>query len=275
MNEKYQALLNDLKHRGKLAVAFSAGVDSTFLLHAAVEALGKENVLAITGRLVSFPEREAKEAETYYRERGIRHLTIELDQFAIDGFDKNPVDRCYRCKKALFTAFIEAARDADFPALAEGTNADDPSGYRPGLKALAELKVLSPLKDAGLTKDEIRALSRETGLSTANKPSLPCLATRFPYGEKITPEKIRMVDEGERYLLSLGFRQVRVRCHGDLARIEVERDEIPRLSERRVEVTKRLRELGFLYVTIDLAGFRSGSMDEKIADGGRRTADSH
>ncbi|MBP5288659.1 MAG: ATP-dependent sacrificial sulfur transferase LarE [Clostridia bacterium] len=268
IREKYQNLLTGLKARSKVAVAFSAGVDSTLLLHAACEALGTENVLAITGKLAAFPDREGREAEDFCRERGIRHITVTLNQFTVPGFEDNPLDRCYRCKKALFTAFLATAKEAGFSLLIEGTNGDDPKGYRPGIRALAELGVQSPLKEAALTKDEIRSLSRELGLPTAAKPSLPCLATRFPYGERITPEKIRMADEGERLLLSLGFRDVRVRCHEKTARIEVDRDEISRLAspEIRETVTKALRELGFQYVTLDLNGFRSGSWDEGLAD---------
>ena len=265
--EKYDKLLAELKTYGRVAVAFSAGVDSTLLLHAALDALGRENVLAITGRLVAFPDREGREAAAFCLERGVRHAVTAFDQFAVEGFRNNPPDRCYRCKKALFTEFLKTAEKEGFSVLAEGTNGDDPKEYRPGMRALFELGIKSPLRDAGLSKAEIRGLSREFGLPTATKPSLPCLATRFPYGEFLSAEKIAAVDEGERFLLSLGFSRVRVRCHGDIARIEVEKDMLETIAgAAREEIIRRFRALGFLYVTVDLEGFQSGSMDKRITE---------
>ena len=265
LQEKRAALLSSLRRLGRAAVAFSAGVDSTFLLAMAKEALG-ENVLAVTGRLVSFPEREGGEAEEFCRERGIEHVVVEIDQLAIEGFAENPPERCYLCKRALFTQFLAAARERGFPIVAEGTNADDTNDYRPGLRAIAELGVRSPLREAGLAKEEIRALSREMGLPTWDKPSLACLATRFPYGETITAEKIASVDEAEQLLRARGFSQVRVRAHGNLARIEVGREQVPRLAgaEMAEEISRLLHARGFLYVAADLDGYCTGSMNKTI-----------
>ncbi len=264
-NEKWDALIACLRKMERAAVAFSAGVDSTFLLKAAHVALGK-NVTAITGRSVSFPERECREAAASCREIGVEHVIVEVDQMAIPGFRDNPPDRCYLCKKALFTQFLAAAREKGFETVAEGTNADDTNDYRPGLRAIAELGVKSPLKEAGLTKEDIRALSREMNLPTWDKPSLACLATRFPYGETITAEKIAAVDDAEQLLRARGFSQVRVRAHGNLARIEVGREQVPLLTDAAVseEISRLLHARGFLYVAADLDGYATGSMNKMI-----------
>ncbi len=262
-NEKWDALIACLRKMERAAVAFSAGVDSTFLLKAAHVALGK-NVTAITGRSVSFPERECREAAAFCREIGVEHVIVEVDQMAIPGFRDNPPDRCYLCKKELFSAFLTAARERGIGIVAEGSNADDVGDYRPGLRAIAELGIQSPLKDVGLTKDEIRALSRELGLPTWDKPSMACLATRFPYGERITPEKLAAVDAAEQFLRDGGFRQVRVRAHGDIARIEIDRGQFGMLTERSAEIERTRRALGFSYVALDLGGYRTGSMNETL-----------
>ena len=265
LHEKYSRLLAALRGCGRLAVAFSGGVDSAFLLRAAGAALG-ENVLALTGRFLSFPESEAQAAASLCRALGVRQLIVETDQTAIPAFVENRQDRCYHCKKALFSAFLNAAAEEGFPLLADGTNADDAGGYRPGMKALSELGVISPLKAAGLTKNEIRALSRELGLPTWDKPSLACLATRFPYGETLTKEKLLAADRAETLLRSLGLKQVRVRVHGNIARIETDPAAFPLLltDETRALLTDSLRALGFLYVTLDLGGYQSGSMDRVL-----------
>ena len=264
-NEKWDKLIISLKSLGRVAVAFSAGVDSTFLLRAAHEALG-ENVIAVTGRSLAFPETEGREAAAFCRELGVEQITVEFDQMAIPGFEDNPPDRCYLCKKALFSAFIDAAKKMGFSCVAEGSNADDVGDYRPGLRAIAELGVKSPLKDAGFTKREIRELSEELGLPTWNKPSMACLATRFPYGERITKEKLAAVDAGEQMLRKAGFRQVRVRSHGNIARIEIECGQFQKLLEMSGEIDRAFHELGFLYVTMDLAGYRMGSMNKELTE---------
>ena len=261
-DEKYKKLLDELKSYGKLAVAFSAGVDSTFLLWAAKEALG-ENVIAITGRLVSFPESESAQADEFCKKNGITHINADIDQMAIKGFKDNPADRCYICKKALFKTFLNEAGKHGFSILAEGSNADDVNDYRPGLRALSELGIKSPLKNNGFSKSEIRELSKRSGLPTWKKPSLACLATRFPYGESLDEEKIKMVGEAEKYLTGLGFEQVRVRYHQNIARIEINKEQFEKILTPEISgsIDGKLKELGFSYVALDLAGYRTGSMN--------------
>lgn len=264
LQNKYENLKQSLAGLGKVAVAYSAGVDSTLLLQAAVDALGKENVLAVTAKLVSFPEREFEEAFDFCKENRIAHEIVEADQLSVPGFQMNPPDRCYLCKKHLFTGMMNRAAELGFTEVAEGSNLDDLSDYRPGMKAIAELGVHSPLREAGLYKADIRALSRELGLPTWSKPSLACLATRFPYGEELTADKIRMVDDAEGFLFDRGFHQVRVRYHGNLASVEVGADELPKLLEPETlaAVETRLKEIGFRTVTADPRGYRTGSMNE-------------
>ena len=265
LHEKYGKLITDLKKAGRVAVAYSAGVDSTFLLKTAYNALGG-NVLAITGRAVSFPAREITQSAEFCRLLGVEQVFADVDQLLIDGFCENPADRCYLCKKALFSAFREAAEAKGFSYIADGSNADDDNDYRPGMKALQELGIVSPLKDAGLTKADIRILSRELDLPTWDRPSFACLATRFPYGEKITEEKLHKVNEAEELMLELGFRQVRVRMHGNIARIEISPDQFGMIiaPDIRESVIRQFKELGFIYVTLDLGGYMTGSMNLEI-----------
>ena len=265
LHQKRAALAADLRQLGRAAVAFSAGVDSTFLLAVARETLG-DNVIAVTGRSVSFPEREQTEAADFCKSLGVEQVIDTVDQMSIPGFRGNPPDRCYLCKKTLFSAFLEAAGKRGFEYLAEGSNVDDLRDYRPGMRAIRELGIRSPLKDAGLTKDEIRILSREMGLPTWDKPAFACLATRIPYGDEITPEKLRMIEKGEGLLFDLGFRQVRVRIHGTIARIEVDRNRFDKFLENGTAETvdRFFRELGFQYVTLDLGGYQMGSMNKTL-----------
>lgn len=266
LEQKYEQLKNRIASAEKAAVAFSGGVDSVFLLYAAKEALG-DQIMALTVSLHAVPRRELKEAEDFCRQHGIRHRVETADEFAIEGFADNPPNRCYLCKKTLFRKMLEAAEEEGFETLMEGSNLDDQGDYRPGLRALQELKIQSPLKEAGFTKAEIREMSRRLGLPTWAKPSMACLASRFVYGERITPEKMEMVEQAEEFLTELGFVQRRVRMHGNLARIELMFDQIPAMMEqgRYEQVQKRLRELGFSYVTLDLKGFESGSMNRNLA----------
>ncbi len=265
LDGKQDCLRNHLKSLGSVAVAFSGGVDSTFLLKTAHDVLG-DNVLAVTARSCSFPERELREAKAFCAENGIRHLVCESEVLEIEGFSKNPPDRCYLCKSELFSKIWEIARHKGIPHVAEGSNLDDNGDYRPGLIAVREQNVLSPLRHAGLSKADIRILSRKLGLPTWDKASFACLSSRFVYGESITEEKLVMVDKAEQFLLDRGFHQVRVRIHQRIARIEVEPEEFPRFLENGLaaETSRTLKELGFSYVTLDLAGYRTGSMNDSL-----------
>ncbi|MCR5775152.1 MAG: ATP-dependent sacrificial sulfur transferase LarE [Lachnospiraceae bacterium] len=262
---KYDALKERLRLLGKAAVAFSGGVDSTFLLYAAHEALG-ENVMAVTAKSCLFPEKETSEAEDYCSELGIKHLILPVDILSDEDIADNPANRCYLCKKKIFGAFLDIARQEGFSSLVEGSNLDDDNDYRPGRQAVRELGVLSPLKDAGLSKAGIRELSEAFGLPTADKPSFACLASRLPYGEKINEKKLKMIDSAEQYLRSLGFGQLRVRMHGDSARIELIPEDFDRFMQNdlRLMVHDRLKHLGFSYISLDLMGYRTGSMNETL-----------
>ena len=259
---KYEALLDDLRQKDGLAIAFSGGVDSTLLLMAAKEALG-DNVIAVTAGCESVSEHDLAQAEQFCRDEGIEQKVVSIEQLAISGFAENSPDRCYICKKAIFRSIIALAEGCGFGNVAEGTNTDDENDYRPGARAISELGVLSPLKDAGLSKAEIREISRALGLPTWNKPATPCLATRIPTGERITAEKLRMIDLSEQFLSGLGFHQIRVRMHGDdLARVEVAPEEFGMLIENRQAVSDRLKAIGFRYVSMDLTGYRMGNMNK-------------
>lgn len=263
--QKLEDLRNYVKQLNSAAVAFSGGVDSSFLLKVAADVLG-ENAIAVTAILPSFPRREFTEAASFCQEHGIRHLLCEVQQLAIEGFVQNPKDRCYHCKKEIFRQIQTIADENKMEHILEGSNTDDDGDYRPGMLAVAELGIISPLKVCGLSKTDIRMLSKYLGLSTWEKPPFACLASRFAYGERITEEKLSMVDGAEQLLFDLGFRQFRVRVHGKLARIEVEPEEFARMiqQEVRVEITEKFREYGFTYVALDLAGYRTGSMNEEL-----------
>ena len=257
--EKYTKLLEILQGMGRIVVAFSGGVDSTFLTYAAKEAVGA-NALAVTSPSGVVPERDLR----------------DVDELAVPGFAENPPDRCYICKKTLFTKLLEVAKDKK-AVLCEGSNMDDLGDYRPGLRALKELAVRSPLQEAGLTKAEIRLLSQKFGLPTWSKPASACLASRFAYGERITATKMAAVDKAEQLLFDLGFTQYRVRAHGDekkglLARIEVLPEDLAKAlqPECRQEIITKFKGLGFAYVTLDLLGYRTGSMNEVLPDASRK-----
>lgn len=265
LQEKYNVLKEYIKSLESVAVAFSSGVDSTFLLKVAHDVLG-EKAIAVTARSCSFPERELREAIAFAEANGIAHLIVDSEELEIEGFSENPVNRCYLCKHELFSKMKDIAEKHGFKEVVEGSNMDDLGDYRPGLTAIQELDVKSPLRHAELTKDDIRELSRELGLPTWEKQSFACLSSRFPYGQSITPEKLKMVDEAEQLLLDLGFRQVRVRHHDTLARIEIHEDQFSMIMEKEVRdrIHRRFREVGFTYVSLDLAGYRTGSMNETL-----------
>lgn len=265
LKEKYEDLKKYLQGFDSLAIAFSGGVDSTFLLAAAKEALG-EKVIAVTLLSGFVPKNEVQEAARFATALGVRHEFIQVEELSIPGVAENPPNRCYLCKKALFTQIKALTEKIAIQQVADGSNLDDEGDYRPGMQALAELGIISPLRIAQLTKEEIRALSQMLNLPTWDKPSFACLASRIPYGEPITQEKLAMIEKAELFLMTLGFKQLRVRCHGNLARIEVPENEIPLFlnSAIRGKIAVAFSGIGFAYTAIDIEGYRTGSLNEVL-----------
>ena len=262
---KFDILCETINEFDSIAVAFSGGVDSTLLLKVAHDVLG-DDVLAVTGKSPSIPRREIEEASAFCNREHIRHSIVATHEFDIDGFDHNPPDRCYHCKRELMSRIRVEAMAHDIWTIAEGSNLDDEGDYRPGSRAVREMDVISPLRAAGLTKEDVRTLARHLGLDVWNKPAYACLNTRFAYGDTITVERLSMVDAAESYIMGLGFRSVRVRMQDNTARIEVPEEDIERLTapDSRRAVAGKLREIGFSYVSVDLQGYRTGSMNETL-----------
>ncbi|NWG01362.1 MAG: ATP-dependent sacrificial sulfur transferase LarE [Syntrophaceae bacterium] len=266
LKNKVGRLKEILQAMGKVLVAFSGGVDSTLLLKVAQEVLGEQNLIAVTALSPLYPERELRKAKDLADTLRVRHRLIESNELEVPGFSKNPLDRCYYCKNKLFRELLDIGREEGISFVVEGSTLDDDQDYRPGRIAIQELGIRSPLKEALFSKAEVRELSKQLGLDTWDKPSFACLASRFPYGEEITEKGLRMVDQAEDFLFGLGFKQVRVRHYGNLARIEVLTEEMNRLmnGSLREKVVNHLRKIGYTYVTLDLQGFRSGSMNEVL-----------
>lgn len=261
---KAEQLTQILRRMGSALVAFSGGVDSSLLVHFAYQALGTRCAAATLHSQVHPPE-ELKEAQQIATALGVRHFVRESDELADPDFVANRADRCYVCKKRIFAQLLALAQESGYAYVLDGSNADDEADFRPGALAARELGVRSPLQEVGLTKAEIRQLAAQVGLPNSQRPSSACLASRFPYGERITAEKLLQVAEAEKELRALGLRQLRVRYHGQLARIEVPVPDMARVMANKDDVVEKLRSLGFTYVTLDLSGFRTGSMNEALS----------
>lgn len=265
---RLKAILAEL---GSALVAYSGGVDSTLLLRVARDVLG-DRVVAATASSQTYPAAEIRLADELARQMGVRQLHLETDELADQRFVSNPPERCYYCKAELFAKLSDLARANGLACVVDGANADDSNDFRPGARAAREFGVRSPLREAGLTKDDIRALARSYGLPNWDKPSLACLASRFPYGARITEDKLQQVDAAESFLRELGIRQLRVRHHGEIARIEVADEDMPRVLERRREIAAKLKSLGFAYAALDLLGYRTGSLNETLSAEVKRAA---
>lgn len=263
MEEKYQKLKEILAQMGRVVLAFSGGVDSTFLLRVAQEVLGYQ-VLAVTVFSEVISQEEKEGVEEIALELEAKLVILETSLLGQEEFLHNPPDRCYHCKKRIFTLLQDFAQEEGITWIIDGSNADDLADYRPGQKALKEMGIRSPLLEVGLTKEEIRLLSKKLDLPTWNKPALACLASRIPYGSPITQEKLKEVEKGETFLHGLGLGQLRVRHHGEMVRLEVLPEEIAMVLEKKEKIISFFKKLGFLYVTLDLVGYRTGSLNEGL-----------
>ncbi len=262
LDEKYARLVDILRECGSVCIGYSGGVDSVFLAKVAVDVLGRENVLAVTGRSASYPAVQLEMALDCVRRFGIPHLEIETDEMSDPNYIANPTNRCYFCKTELWSKLTALAATRGLAVVLDGSNADDVGDHRPGMRAAQELGVRSPLLEAGLTKAEIRELSRRLGLPTWDRPASPCLSSRLPYGLAVTPERLRQVEAAEEAMRRRGFREFRVRHHGDAARIEVSAPELARAVEQADGLARDLRDAGFERVLLDVEGYRRGALNE-------------
>ncbi len=266
--KRYEKLRTILNEMGSVVIGFSGGVDSTFLSYTAHDVLG-DKALAVTAVSPTLPESEEQDARDMAADIGIRHLVVHSTEFSDPEFVKNPKNRCYICKKIRFTALVDLAKQEGYHWVVDGGNIDDLGDFRPGMKALEEMAdaVRSPMIEAGITKADIRALSRELGLRTWDKQSAACLASRIPYGVELTPQRLSMIDKAEQYIAPYIKGSLRVRYHGDVARIEVGEEEIPAILAHRKDIVQALRQCGFTYVSLDLGGYEMGSLNEVIETG--------
>lgn len=264
--QKQQQLQQLLAKHSSVAVAFSGGVDSTFLLQSAALALGRQNVLALTASSSLYPDFELETSGTLAEALGVRQQQVKMDLLAISAVAANDPRRCYHCKRALYSQLLEVAQGHGIQILLDGSNLDDLDDYRPGQEALKELQICSPLLEVGMTKEDIRTLSKSLGLATWDKPPFACLASRIPYGIKLTEEKLRQVEHCESWLRQQGFTNYRVRYHDQLARIELPETEVPRMldAKLRLQLVDQFKSAGFTYITLDLQGYRSGSLNETL-----------